>query len=650
MDFNDKGQTVEKKDKKTKKAEKSDKPVQESTIDKVVTSNVPESVYQLDVYIYSDNQWILDGKAVIIRGRANDQAPYKYLLQTSWHVVVDAIQANSPMKIVNPKNGKFCYKYRLDQWTCRNEVMDFCWCKVTDSTISKLGARAYDAALDFYDENTKISIGQAAVKGASNYQFVKHSLVPMAINYEISTVNSDSGSALFVLGKPLVIGVHNWGLNNNVNNRGVCLIGEYRRFFLGHVEGEQQIKAEQMTETDCTEVAIPESDTGYSRKMKFLERQALEDWDRENRDSDYYTRGEIDSYDINFNYNRITGRRRNGGRANNRPNDGGVRYRHRDAPSMAVTLEYDDDSHAHLYYTDDNDIVPQAVARTDVLDQAIRAYMTQQRLDSFNIHSLAQFDGFLNYLDNREYEEALYRVSNIVNDANDAREAIESGELGIGQGVEWATVESSASKDPQPNQPQKESMYKAINKNSKQIHKATAKTENAMSDIDLKFQKMTQNMMMMQESIFNIFRQQAEVTAEQKQKTIELDNKVDQLVDSLKNFQMGASKQEKPSSGSNQQEDLEPKEKKNTSNNQKYSNQKGSKSSANWTSKNTNHSQNNGKKTSTENVKTTTSQSLDQTVNSEVLNKVSKLEGMLTKLAENVSLKSQDTCQTSTQM
>ena len=136
-----------------------------------------------------------------------------------------------------PKNGKFCYKYRLDQWTCRNEVMDFCWCKVTDSTISKLGARAYDAALDFYDENTKISIGQAAVKGASNYQFVKHSLVPMAINYEISTVNSDSGSALFVLGKPLVIGVHNWGLNNNVNNRGVCLIGEYRRFFLGHVEG-----------------------------------------------------------------------------------------------------------------------------------------------------------------------------------------------------------------------------------------------------------------------------------------------------------------------------------------------------------------------------------------------------------------------------
>ena len=171
-----------------------------------------------------------------------------------------------------------------------------------------------------------------------------------------------------------------------------------------------------------------------------------------------------------------------------------------------------------------------------------------------------------------------------------------------------------------------------------------------MSDIDLKFQKMTQNMMMMQESIFNIFRQQAEVTAEQKQKTIELDNKVDQLVDSLKNFQMGASKQEKPSSGSNQQGDLEPKEKKNTSNNQKYSNQKGSKSSANWMSKNTNHSQNNGKKTSTENVKTTTSQSLDQTVNSEVLNKVSKLEGMLTKLAENVSLKSQDTCQTSTQM
>ena len=36
---------------------------------------------------------------------------------------------------------------------------------------------------------------------------------------------------------------------------------------------------------------------------------------------------------------------------------------------------------------------------------------------------------------------------------------------------------------------------------------------------------------------------------------------------------------------------------------------------------------------SSENVKTTTSQSLDQTVNSEVLNKVSKLEGMLTKLA-----------------
>ena len=286
-----------KEDKKEKKTKKSEKATQESAIDKIVTSNVPENVYQLDIYLFDGTDWILNGKAAIIRGRRNKSDFYTYLLQTSWHVVVDAIELKSPIKIVNPQNGKFCYKHRLDQWVVRNEVMDYAWCRVKDQDISKLGARAYDACLDFSYENTKISIGQAAVKGVSNYNFVRESLVPMAINYEISTLASDSGSALFILGKPIVIGIHNWGLNNNTYNRGVCLIGEYRRFFLGSVESQKIQFDENQTYKDCKEVSIPESDMGFSRKMKYLEREAMEDWERENRDSDFYTQNEIANYD-----------------------------------------------------------------------------------------------------------------------------------------------------------------------------------------------------------------------------------------------------------------------------------------------------------------------------------------------------------------
>ena len=114
-----------KEDKKEKKTKKSDKATQESAIDKIVTSNVPENVYQLDVYLFDGTEWILNGKAAIIRGRRNKSDFYTYLLQTSWHVVVDAIELKSPIKIVNPQNGKFCYKHRLDQWVVRNEVMDY---------------------------------------------------------------------------------------------------------------------------------------------------------------------------------------------------------------------------------------------------------------------------------------------------------------------------------------------------------------------------------------------------------------------------------------------------------------------------------------------------------------------------------------------
>ena len=79
-----------------------------------MTSNVPENVYQLDIYLFDGTDWILNGKAAIIRGRRNKSDFYTYLLQTSWHVVVDAIELKSPIKIVNPQNGKFCYKHRLD--------------------------------------------------------------------------------------------------------------------------------------------------------------------------------------------------------------------------------------------------------------------------------------------------------------------------------------------------------------------------------------------------------------------------------------------------------------------------------------------------------------------------------------------------------
>ena len=199
---------------------------------------------------------------------------------------------------------------------------------------------------------------------------------------------------------------------------------------------------------------------------------------------------------------------------------------------MAITLEQDDESHAHLYHTDDTDFIPQAVTRIDNLDRAIYAYMVQQRLDSYNIHTINQFNGFLDFLDNRQYEEALYRVSNIVDEANTARQAIEAGELGIGQGTEWASVESTSK-----NVPQKESMYKAINKNSKQIHKSTAKTENAMSDIDKKFSQVLQ----MQESLFSMF-------LGQKEQQDELVKRIDDIhfTISAKDFPQEATKQEKP--------------------------------------------------------------------------------------------------------
>jgi hypothetical protein len=569
VSFDKEEKKVVKDDKKSRKSNSVQ--TQESAIDSVRCSTVPEPYNQLEVYLLISGKWILNGKAQFIRGRANIQLPYINLLQTSWHIVVDAIHQNSPMKIVNPQTGKFFYKYNLTQWSVRNESMDFAWTRVSDSLISKIGAKAYDVCLDFSYDVSSISIGQAYSKGASTYTYVQHSLIPMAINYKISTVPSDSGSALFILGKPLIIGLHNWGLNNNETNRGVCLIAEYRRFFLGKFERNPEVA-----------LAIPESDLGFSKRMRYLEEDALNQWHRENDQEDFYTRTEIDNYHSNYDNNRVTRRQRNA----SRPNDGGARYRA--TPARAVTLEMEEereqDEAMSLFYSDNINIVPQAQIDLESLDRSLRAYLVTQRLNGYNIRSMTQFEGFLSYLDNNEYDLIAPTIVDIISDAQNFRE------------VETELLNTVSATSNWADSMETESMTKAVNKNSRQLHRAKDAIESKLEKISSSLESLARVVLDLQRN---------SMTKESSA--------------SVQNFSKEASKQETPSSSASHQGVRLQKEKKSTSKTLKTFKDESIASLASSTSKNMLPKPEKRRRKSTKPAKTIVSPTQDPTLNFEAL-------------------------------
>lgn len=575
----------------------------ESPLSQVTTSSVAEKYYQMVIYLYVDGSWIENGKGVFLRGRKDDQSPYKHVFQTSWHIIIDAINAKSPLKIVNPKNGKFCYVKRLDTFLARNEACDWVWIRSSDADIAKLGATAYNAALTYGDDTTKISIGKAHTHGASTYSYVHPSLIPFQIEYKISTTVGDSGSALFVLGKDTVIGIHNWGLNNDTANRGVCLIPEYRRYFMELVE----------TPTVAQE---NESPTQFAKRMRYLEKDAMEQYYRENPDDkEYFSKDEVDNY-----YERYERNRSYRSRNSNRPNDGGARLygRSRFIPSSSITIEQDDEDMITLHHSSDPNEHEIRDINYNRLNEALQAYMVRHRLNEYNIHSIAQFDQFLSRLDQADFDDAYDLVSATVDMHNN-----------------YASSSGSNA--------QHESMYKAINKNSKQIHEATA----AIKEKESKTEKLLQK----------VLEQQAQIAKQQQESFMELVTKLiaaqqpSQPKSPKKDFPLGVSKQEKPSSSSKQQEESAPLKKNNTSSNQRSSQKRTSQSLESSTSKSTNQKKERSekKKNSSISVETTRSPLLAQQQNLDL----SKLQLLVDKIVNHLpqapGQQSPDTKQSSTQ-
>jgi len=189
-------------------------------------------------------------------------------------------------------------------------------------------------------------------------------------------------------------------------------------------------------------------------------------------------------------------------------------------------------------------------------------------------------------------------------------------------------------------------MYKAINKNSKQIHKATE----AIKSTEDKTEKMLNQILEQQNKIA---KQQQESFMELLSRFLQETKTMKAVQDETKNqdFSKGVSKPEKPSSSSRKQEESAPLKKKNTSNNQRSSPRRTSQSLVNSTSKSINprKERQGNKKNSTVIVETTSSlpqvpqQNLD----------LSKLQSLVDKIADQLPQalgpKSQDTKQSSTQ-
>ena len=274
--------------------------------------------------------------------------------------------------------------------------------------------------------------------------------------------------------------------------------------------------------------------------MRYLERDAMEQYYRENPDDkEYFSRDEVDNYYDRYERNRSY-RQRN----SNRPNDGGARLygRSRHIPSSAITIEQDDEDMITIHHSSDPDETEIREINYNRLNDALQSYMVRHRLNEYNIHSIAQFDQFLSRLDQADFDDAYDLVSATVDMHN----------IYNNQG-------SSSNA-------QSESMYKAINKNSKQIHKATE----AIKSTEDKTEKM----------LNQILEQQNKIAKQQQESFMELLSRFLQETKTMQavqketkdqDFSKGVSKQEKPSSSSNKQEESAPLKKNNTSKNQRSS-------------------------------------------------------------------------------